>query len=83
MWEVVCLILCFGSVFAPGSPYDPSKILVEPVQDPFHKPSISNETYALFEYDEPDVGAPAGDRRSITLLRAGITSSRLGRFNLI
>lgn len=74
LWEMVCLVLCFGSVFAPGSPFDPSKILSGPIHDPFVKEALKTPNSTI----EMNLGAPNGDRTSIVLLRAGITSARLG-----
>jgi len=75
-WEVICLILCVGSIWAPGSPFDPSVPIYSRIEDPFVRPHQLDPN--ITEYVEFDRTAPNGDRTSITILRAGICSARLG-----
>lgn len=73
--EVICLTLCVGSVWAPGSPYDPSAVshLVS-LADTFTSMSnvTGNFTSTHVNYETPE------SYTSVILLMAGIVSARFG-----
>ena len=75
-FEVGCLTLCVASVWAPGSPFDPSHVsIVTGDIDPFaYQNATTNSTGVLETTPE--------SYTSIILLMTGILSARFGTNNL-
>lgn len=72
--EVACLTLCVGSVWAPGSPFDPSAVRTGINENPFLNSNVTagNLTSTHFSVEPPE------SYTSVILLMSGIVAARFG-----
>lgn len=73
-FEVACLTLCVGSIWAPGSPFDPSSVSFTNIDDPFAYQNISSNFSDSYE-EGPE------SYTSVILLMTGMISARFGKWN--
>ena len=71
--EIACLILCVGSVWAPGTPFDPASIFTSGIRDPFTYQNATGSNSTGTNYDKSPESY-----MSVILLMSGVISARFG-----